>query len=123
MAESPRPPTSEKIRTAAAPSATHLFAEAALDEVKAAPIVPINLAELSALLGRLRPQLAPSDYQVVEGWVQTALYLDELVERRELAIHRLRRLAEARETSTAEKSRAQTRAGRRAAFMERPWRR
>jgi hypothetical protein len=95
--------------------------EAALGAVKAGPIVQINPAELRALLRRTQPLLAPGDYQVLEGWVQTALRLDELVECRELTIHRLLRLAEARQRSMTKTSRAQNRAGRRAAFVERPW--
>jgi len=89
--------------------------------VQVEPIVQLNLAKLPALLGRLRQQMAPGDYRVIESWVQTILCLDELVERRDLAIHRLRRMAEALQPSTPKNSRVQNRAERRAAFVERPW--
>jgi hypothetical protein len=75
---------------------------------------------LQALLRRTRPLVQPADYRVLEGMVQTALYKEELLERRELAIHRLLRLAEASKLSTAKNSSAWQRAGRHADFVERP---
>jgi len=60
--------------------------------VMAPPIVQINVAEVQALLVRLQPQVAPGDYQMVDGMARTIQLLDELLERRDLTLAKLRQM-------------------------------
>ena len=60
--------------------------------VTAPPIVQINVAEVQALLVRLQPQVAPGDYQMVDGMARTIQLLDELLERRDLTLAKLRQM-------------------------------
>jgi transposase len=63
-----------------------------METVTAPPIVQISVAEVQALLDRLQPQVAPGDYQMVDGMARTIQLLDELLERRDLTLAKLRQM-------------------------------
>jgi hypothetical protein len=123
MAESPRPPTSENITEFRAPLADARLWGAAVGAATVPPVIQISLADVQALLGRVRPKMTPADYQVLEALVRTVQQADELLERSDLAIHRLLRMAESLHPPTSKNCGAKNRTGRRVRFGERPWRR
>jgi len=119
MVESPRPPTFEKITELRATLAGAPFSGAGT----APQVIQISTDEMQALLSRLRSWMTPADYQVVEAMVRTVQQADELLERSDLALHRLLRMAESLQRRALKASCAKNRTGRRAHSWGRPWRR
>jgi hypothetical protein len=123
MAESPRPPTSETIIETSATLADASCSGSAVGAAMVPAVIQISLADVQALLDRVRPEMTPADYQVLEALARTVQQADELLERSDLAIHRLLRMAESLHPPTSKNYGAKNRTGRCVRFGERPWRR
>jgi hypothetical protein len=56
------------------------------------PVVEVDAAAVQALMGRAKQKLSAEDYAMLQGLVETLLYLVELVRKGRATIARLRRL-------------------------------
>jgi hypothetical protein len=56
------------------------------------PVVEVDVATVQALMGRAKQNLSAEDYAMLEGLVETLLYVVELVRKGRATIARLRRL-------------------------------